>query len=54
MVYGMEDWKWNMKYYEPHMARLYNEWVVNNTNPNMKEQRWNVMIMIKRLADQTD
>jgi hypothetical protein len=48
MLYWMEDGKWNMKYYEPHMARLYNEWIINNTDSNMKEKRWYVMLMLMR------
>ena len=48
MIYGMKDGTWNMKYYEPHMARMYNEWIISNTNPKMKEKRWYVMIMLMR------
>ena len=48
MIYGIEDWKWKVKYYEPHMTRMYNEWIINNTNPKMKEKRWYVMIMLMR------
>ena len=50
MIYGMKDGTWKMKYYEPHMARLYNEWIINNTDPKMKEKRWYVMIMLMRAA----
>ena len=48
MIYGMKDGTWKQKYYEPHMARLYNEWVINKTDPKMKEKRWYVMIMLMR------
>ena len=48
MIYGMKDGTWKMKYYEPHMTRMYNEWIISNTNPNMKEKRWYVMIMLMR------
>jgi hypothetical protein len=48
MIYGMRDGTWKQKYYEPHMARLYNEWIINETNPKMKEKRWYVMIMLMR------
>ena len=50
MVYNTQDWKWNVKYYEPHMAKLYNEWIISNTNPKMKEKRWYVMTMLMRSA----
>jgi len=50
LVYQTEEWeyKWTWKYYIPHMAVLYNEWVINNTDPKMKEKRWYVMIMLMR------
>jgi len=50
MLYWMEDGKWNMKYYEPHMARLYNEWIISKADPKMKEKRWYVMTMLMRSA----
>jgi len=48
MLYNTEDWKWNTNYYEPHIAKLYKEWVINNTDSSMKEKRWYVMIMLMR------
>jgi hypothetical protein len=30
------------------LARLYNEWIINNISPNIKEKRWYVMIMLMR------
>ena len=50
LVYKTDEWKykWTWKYYEPHMAVLYNEWIINNTDPKMKEKRWYVMIMLMR------
>ena len=48
MLYNTEDGKWNTKYYEPHITKLYNKWIISNTNPNMKEKRWYVMIMLMR------
>ena len=51
MLYWTDDWKWNTKYYEPHLAKLNNEWVINNTNPKIKEKRWYVMIMLMRSAE---
>jgi len=51
MLYNTEDWKWNVKYYEPHMAKLYSEWIINNTNAKMKEKRGYVMTMLMRTAE---
>ena len=51
MLYWTEDVKWNMKYYEPYMARLYNEWIINKADPKMKERRWYVMTMLMRTAE---
>ena len=48
MIYNTEDGKWNTKYYEPHMAKLYEEWIINKKDPTMKEKRWYVMLMLMR------
>ena len=45
------EYKSTSKYYTPHMAKLYNEWIINNTDPSMKERRWYVMIMLMRSAE---
>lgn len=50
MLYWMEDWKWKTKYYEPHISKLYNEWIISKTDPRIKERRWYVMIMLMRSA----
>ena len=44
------EYKSTSKYYTPHMAKLYNEWIINNADPSMKERRWYVMIMLMRSA----
>jgi len=44
------EYKSTKEYYIPHMAKLYNEWIINNTDPWMKERRWYVMIMLMRSA----
>ena len=51
MLYNTEDWKWNAKYYDPHIAKLYNEWIITYTNPKTEEKRWYVMIMLMRTAE---
>jgi len=48
MLYDTEDGKWKIKYYEPHITKLYSEWVLSNTNPQLKEKRWYVMLMLMR------
>ena len=50
MIYGIKDGTWKTKYYEPHMNKLKKEWVITNTNPNMKESRGYVMLMLMRSA----
>jgi len=48
MLYHTEDGTWKVKYYEPHIATLYNKWIINNTNPKLVEKRWYVMLMLMR------
>lgn len=49
LLYWTKDWKWKMKYFEPHISKLYNEWIINRTNPIIKEKRWYIMIMLMRI-----
>ncbi len=53
MLYNTSDWeyKFTSKYYTHHMDKLQIEWIVTNTDPNMKERRWYVMIMLMRSAE---
>jgi hypothetical protein len=48
MLYWTQDWA--QKYYTTHLDKLNKEWVISNTNPNLKELRWYVMIMLMRSA----
>ena len=50
MIYDDVSDGLNEKYYVPHMAKLYNEWIITNTNPNIKELRGYVMLMLMRSA----
>ena len=52
MAYNTSDWEYKStsKYYVHHMEKLVNEWIITNDNPNMKELRWYVMIMLMRSA----
>lgn len=35
-------------YYETHLSKLKSEWILTNTNPNLEEVRWYVMLMLMR------
>jgi hypothetical protein len=50
LLYNTDDWeyKWTSKYYELHMDKLHNEWIITKINPKMNENRWYVMIMLMR------
>ncbi len=48
LLYNTQDWTWKAKYYEPHIAKLLNEWIITNPDPRMKELRGYVMIMLMR------
>ena len=50
LLYNTDEWKykWTRKYYVSHMAKLYNEWIINVRDPSLVEKRWYVMIMLKR------
>ena len=48
MLFGLSDW--SDYYYSTHLAKLKSEWIINNDNPNLKEQRWYVMLMLMRSA----
>ena len=51
MMYWINDGAWNVKYYEPHMSKLYNEWIISKKDPKMEEKRWNVMLMVYRASE---
>lgn len=46
MLFNTEDWV--DKYYSNHLAKLKSEWIINNVNPDLKELRWFVMLMLMR------
>ena len=48
MLYGLEDW--TGAYYSTHLAKLKEEWIINNDNPDLKELRGYVMLMLMRSA----
>ena len=48
MLFGLGDW--DGAYYETHLKKLKEEWIITNDNPDLKEVRWYVMIMLMRSA----
>ena len=46
LLYNTKDWA--NKYYSTHISKLYNEWIITNTDPTLKEKRWYVMLMLMR------
>ena len=46
MLFNTEDWA--DKYYSTHLAKLKPEWIITNDNPELKELRWFVMLMLMR------
>jgi hypothetical protein len=55
LLYKTEEWeyKWTRRYYEPHIEKLYKEWIITKKDPNLKEKRWYVMIMLMRSANKS-
>ena len=53
MAYWTSDWEYKAtsKYYVHHMEKLVKEWIITNDDPNMKELRWYVMIMLMRSTE---
>jgi hypothetical protein len=49
VLYG-SLYEWWTPYYEHHLKNLKNEGVISNINPDLKESRWNIMLMIYRSA----
>ena len=47
MLYWLKD---GNPYYLPHLAKLKAEWIIANDNPNLKELRGYVMLMLMRSA----
>ena len=49
LLYWTRDW--TDVYYSTHISKLYREWIISNTNPNLQEKRWYVMLMLMRSQD---
>ena len=52
MLYKTSDWEYKStsKYYIRHIEKLMKEWIITKDDPNMKELRGYVMIMLMRSA----
>ncbi len=48
LLYGTKDWE--DVYYSTHLKKLFDKWIIVNTDPDLKELRWYVMIMLMRSA----
>ena len=50
LLYSTSDgqYKSTWKYYEPHIAKLYSQWIITNKNPKLLERRWYIMLMLMR------
>ena len=48
MLFWWADWA--EQYYSTHLAKLKQEWIINNDNPELKELRGYVMLMLMRSA----
>jgi len=49
MLFGLADWEWD-EWYKTHLDKLMEEMIITNDNPNLKELRGYVMIMLMRSA----
>ncbi len=47
MLYWTADWT---PYYSTHLNKLFEEWIITNSDPKINELRWYVMIMLMRSA----
>ena len=52
LLYGTKD-STNF-YYTSHINKLYEKWIIEKKDPNLKELRWYVMLMLMRSAMKND
>lgn len=45
--YNVTEWE----YYKLHLQALKDNWIITNDNPNIKEMKWYVLLMLKRYID---
>jgi hypothetical protein len=49
LLYNTPDWY--DVYYSTHLSKLYDEWIISNTNPDLHELRWYIMLMLMRATN---
>ena len=49
MLYDTPDWQ--DEYWSTHINSLYNSWIITNTDPDLTETVWYVLIMLMRSVD---
>jgi len=49
LLYNTPDW--NDYYYSTHIKKLHENWIINDTNPNLLEARWYIMLMLMRATN---
>lgn len=54
MVYNTTDWGYGRAYYEPHLYKLKDEWILTNIDPYRIERRWLAFIILMRIAQQNN
>ena len=48
--FNVTEWE----YYKLHLQALKNNWIISNDNPNIKEMKWYVLLMLKRYIDRIE
>ncbi len=48
--YNVTEWE----FYKLHLKALKNNWIITNDNPNIKEMKWYVLLMLKRYIDRVE
>lgn len=49
LLYNTPDW--SDYYYTTHIQKLYDKWIISNTNPYLTEVRWYIMLMLMRATN---
>ena len=54
LVYKINDWTYWMDYYEPHLNKLRNDWILTNADPFRYEKRGLAFLILMRIAQQNN
>lgn len=49
LLYNTPDW--TDYYYSTHLKKLHENWIIHDTNPNLSEVRWYIMLMLMRATN---